>query len=220
MEQANTLLFLAINAGSHPPAVLLATALFLATWLVPLAVLLFVTLWIRKPAQDRGALITATLTMLMGLAANQAIGLIYFHARPFMIGLGHQYLPHPPDNSFPSDHVTFLWSLGFALAARGALRAWAAALVAAGIAVAWARIYVGVHFPFDMAGSLVVASVVTQLAKVIQRWVEPWLLPLSLKLYEGMISLCHLPPVLFPRQPALVLMRPHERSGIWQCDRD
>jgi membrane-associated phospholipid phosphatase len=51
----------------------------------------------------------------LGLSIDQLIGMLYSHPRPIMIGLGHQYLPHPVDNSFPSDHATFMWSLGFAL---------------------------------------------------------------------------------------------------------
>jgi undecaprenyl-diphosphatase len=213
MEHVNEQLFLAINAGAHPPGFVLLIALFLASWLVPLTILAFVLLWIRKAAPDRAALITATITMLIGLGVNQLIGLVYFHPRPFMIGLGHQYLPHPPDNSFPSDHATFLWSLGFALLALGALRAWAILLVAAGIAIAWARVYVGVHFPFDMAGSLIVALLVSRLAMFIHRLVLSWMAPLCLGLYENGIRLCRLPPALFPRHAAPIPLRQRERTG-------
>lgn len=209
MEHLNDLLFLFINAGAHPPQLLLSAALFLATWLVPLAILVFVLLWIRKFGSDRIALIAATITTLIALGVNQIIGRFYFHPRPFMIGLGHQYLPHPPDNSFPSDHATFLWSLGFALLALGALRAWAVLLVAAGLAVAWARVYVGVHFPFDMAGSLIIALVVSRFALLIRRLIQPWAAPFCVGLYESGIRLCRLPPLLFPRDvaPALVQQR-------------
>lgn len=218
MEHVNDLFFLAINAGPHPSGLLLATARLFANWLVPLGALLFVLLWIRTPGPERGVLVTATLTMLIGLAANQAIGIVYFHPRPFMIGLGHQYLVHPPDNSFPSDHATFLWSLGFALLALGVLRAWTVLLLVAGLGVAWARIYVGVHFPLDMAGSLLVALAVTRFAKALHGWVQPWLLPSCVRLYEALIRLCRLPPLLFPRQamPAVVhrrRMNPNWRPG-------
>jgi undecaprenyl-diphosphatase len=210
MEHANDTLFLAINAGSHPPGFLLLMALFLANWLVPLTILLFVLLWIRKPDRERAALITATLTMLIGLAVNQIIGMVYFHPRPFMVGLGHQYLPHPADNSFPSDHATFMWSLGFGLLALGMLRGWAVTLIAGGIAVAWARIYVGVHFPFDMAGSLLVALTVTGFARLIHRLVRRWLAPPCVRLYENAIRLFRLPPLLFPQQPTPVPLQRHE----------
>ena len=202
MDQLNDHLFLLINAGAHPPGLVLYAALFLAGWLVPLAVVLFVSLWIRGRARDRGSLLAATLTMLLAISANQVAGLLYFHARPFMIGLGHQYLAHPPDNSFPSDHATFLWSLGFSLVALGVLRRWAVLLVAGGVAVAWARVYVGVHFPLDMAGSLVVALAVTRLAGRIDRVTRRWLLLPCLTLYEATIALFRLPSWLFPRQPA------------------
>ena len=199
MEQLNDRFFLAINAGAHAPAITVAIAVFLANWLVPLTVLLFAVLWVRKDERSRGELLSATLIMLLGLGVNQLLGMLYFHPRPFMIGLGHQYLPHPVDNSFPSDHATFMWSLGFALLMLGGLRAWALGLIAGGLAVAWARIYVGVHFPFDMAGSLLVALAVCTFARPLHRQVRRHLLPLCNRLYEQLIRLIHLPPTLFPR---------------------
>lgn len=202
MDQLNDHLFFLINASAHPPGLVLVGPLFLARWLVPLAVMLFVSLWVRGRTRDRGGLLAATLTMLLAISANQLAGLAYFHPRPFMIGLGHQYLAHPPDNSFPSDHATFLWSLGFSLLALGVLRRWAVLLVAGGVAVAWARVYVGVHFPLDMAGSLAVALAVTRLVGWIDRATRRSLLLPCLALYEATIALFRLPPWLFPRQPA------------------
>lgn len=199
MEHLNEQFFLAVNAGAHPPAVVLAAALFLANWLVPLAVLLFVALWVRKPADERSFLIVATAVMLIGLGINQVIGTFYFHPRPFMIGLGHQDLPHPPSNSFPSDHATFLWSLGFALLALGHLRRWGVTLALAGLAVAWARVYVGVHFPLDMLGSLTVSLGVATLARPLVGPIRRWALPPCNLLYGRLIDGLRLPPVIFPR---------------------
>lgn len=200
MNHLNDRIFLLINAGAHPPALLLDLALFLANWLVPAGAALFIFLWIRTSLEGRSALIVATMTMLTGLVVNQFIGLVYFHPRPFMMGLGYQYIPHPPDNSFPSDHATFLWSLGLALAALGAFRRWAIVFTISGIAVAWARIYVGVHFPFDMVGSLGVSLTVKRFTGLIKRPVQRWLYPVCVELYEILLKFLHLPPVLFPRQ--------------------
>lgn len=199
MTHFNVELFLAINASAHPPAILLAAGRFMAAWLVFLTMLLFVILWIRKPANERGALIVATLVALIGLGVNQLIGVFYFHPRPFMIGLGHQYLAHPPDNSFPSDHATFVWSLGFALLAMGRLRRWGIALTLAGFAVAWARIYVGVHFPFDMFGSLIVSLAVAGLARPLVRPTERWALLWCNRFYRRLADALRLPSSLFPR---------------------
>jgi undecaprenyl-diphosphatase len=75
-----------------------------------------------------------------------------------MIGLGHTFLPHAPDSSFPSDHVTVLSGVALTLLLGGARRL-GGLTVLAGAAVSWARVFLGVHFPLDMFGALVVACV-------------------------------------------------------------
>lgn len=204
MEAINRALFLAINAGAHPPAAILFAARALAQGLVPVAVLQFLFAWVRGDRTRRGALLTATLAMLVGLGVNELIGLVYFHPRPFMIGLGHQYLAHPPDNSFPSDHGTFLWSLGFGLLAAGGAAALGTWLVLAGFAVAWARVYLGVHFPFDMAGAFLVALAMAALVRALHGTVRRIALPPCLFLYETGLRASHLPARLFPRAAAPV----------------
>lgn len=200
MNSLNERVFLLLNAGAHPPPALLDFGLFCAEWLVPLTVLLFVLLWVRRPDPERrGALITATAVMLIGLGVNQILGALYFHPRPFMIGLGHQYLAHPADNSFPSDHGTLMWSLGLALLALGELRRWGLGLVLGGFAVAWGRIYVGVHFPLDMLGSFCVALAVSLLARPLHLPVMRWLQPFFNALYRRLVDALHLPPKGFPR---------------------
>lgn len=149
--------------------------------------------------------------MVLGLIANSVIGALYFHPRPFMIGLGHQYLAHRPDGSFPSDHATFLWCLGFALVALDAFRAWAVVVLAMGLAVAWARVYLGVHFPFDMGGSLIVSLALSFLAPAIERRIRVTLLPASVTAYECVLGVAHLPPALFPREPRLPSPRAFRR---------
>lgn len=195
----NDALFLAINAGSNPPPVVLELARLIAVWAVPAAIVLFLALWVRGTTETRGALIAATLVMVLGLIINFLIGLAWFHPRPFMEGLGRQYLAHAPDSSFPSDHATFLWSLGFALIFLGRLRLWASLLLAAGLAVAWARVYLGVHFPFDMLGSLIVSLLVCSSARPLESAIGGRILPLAQDLYNATITACRLPSSLFPR---------------------
>lgn len=195
----NDSLFLAINAGPHPPTLVLAFARLIAVWAVPAAVAAFVVLWIRVRPERRGSLITATVVMVLGLVLNFLIGHVYFHPRPFMLGLGRQYLPHAPDSSFPSDHATFLWSLGFALIALGGWRVLAAWLLAGGLGVAWARVYLGVHFPFDMLGALIVSLIVTCAARRLYEPVRRLVLPPCNRGYETLITVWRLPPVIFPR---------------------
>ncbi|MGO4330432.1 phosphatase PAP2 family protein, partial [Cupriavidus sp. M-11] len=103
-----------------------------------------------------GALAAAAL----GAVCAAALGALLPMPRPFMAGIGHTYLAHAADASFPSDHVTLLATLGFVLVrARSAgLRVSGAGLLAAAAATGWARVYLGVHFPLDIAGAFALAA--------------------------------------------------------------
>ncbi len=163
MEKMNQALFLMLNAPEHPPALLLAVAQGLAEWLVWLVPLMLTLGWLRGDEKLRKLMLGATLSGLAGLLINQVIGLFWQHPRPFMVGLGHTFLAHAPDSSFPSDHLTLLWAVAFSLLVHERSRPAGLLLAFLGLPVAWARIYLGVHFPLDMAGAALVALTSSQL---------------------------------------------------------
>jgi undecaprenyl-diphosphatase len=158
IEAFNRILFLQINAGESTPAWLIRGAVVIADDLIYLVPLLLIGMWLWGDSRHRNQAIKACLVALLALGANQLIGLAYTHPRPFMIGLGHTWTYHAPDSSFPSDHVTILTSIGLTLLFGGTFRL-AAAVLMLGLAVAWARVFVGVHFPLDMIGAVAVACV-------------------------------------------------------------
>jgi undecaprenyl-diphosphatase len=99
----------------------------------------------------------ALVVAMIGVGLNQLIGVFWEHPRPFMVGLGHTWISHAPDSSFPSDHMTVLASVGLSMIFDGAL--WLGLLtMSCAIGVAWARVFLGVHFPLDMVGSMIVAA--------------------------------------------------------------
>jgi undecaprenyl-diphosphatase len=164
MENLNHALFLMLNAPEHPSALLLTIATFFAEyaiWVVPAVIAIG---WLGGGERTRKVLLEATASGLAGLLISQVIGMVWQHPRPFMIGLGHTLLPHVADASFPSDHLTLLWAVAFSLLMHRSPRAAGAALALLGLPVAWARIYLGVHFPFDMVGAVLVAMLSAWLA--------------------------------------------------------
>ena len=174
MEELNEALFLLVNASEHPNTVLLAVAKLFADyaiWLVPLAL---VVGWLRGGERTRKLMLEATTAGLAGLMMNQVIGLVWQHPRPFMIGLGHTFIPHVADSSFPSDHLTLLWAVSFSFLMHQRPRSAGAVLALLGLPMAWARIYLGVHFPLDMVGAATVAALSAWLCLREERWfVEP-----------------------------------------------
>ena len=174
MESLNQTLFLWLNAPEHPSALALRLAVFLAERLIWAAPLVTGIGWLRGSEGTRKAMLVATASGLLGLLINQAIGLAWMHPRPFMIGLGHTLLPHAADSSFPSDHLTLWWAVAFSLSLQRGHRSTGVVLALLGLPIAWARIYLGVHFPFDMLGAGAVAVLCAWLTLREARWyLEP-----------------------------------------------
>ncbi|HSU04217.1 MAG TPA: phosphatase PAP2 family protein, partial [Acetobacteraceae bacterium] len=69
-----------------------------------------------------------------------------------------------------------------------------------GLGVAWARVFLGVHFPDDMAASALVAIACGCLAGVAQPVVRLRVLPVVEGAYETSLRLLRLPPALIPRR--------------------
>ena len=160
MENLNLRWFSLVNApvGLSHTAIFAATAL--AEWVIFLVPLSLLWLWLRSEPHAREATIRACMAAILGLLINQAIGLLWFHPRPFMAGIGQNYLVHVADSSFPSDHVTIMTAVGVTLlkSAPRAVRQWGMKLLATVPVVGWARVFLGVHYPFDILGAIVIGT--------------------------------------------------------------
>lgn len=158
LEALNQSLFISINARPDTPAGLIHLAQLVATvplFLLPLALL---WLWCRGDFVTRNALLRALLVMATGLALAQAIGLLWPTPRPFVMGLGHAWLTHAANASFPSDHMTLFAGAALSLLCDGVILA-GSLLAVIGILVGLARVYLGIHFPLDLLGGCAVAAI-------------------------------------------------------------
>jgi undecaprenyl-diphosphatase len=163
LESLNRHLFLLINAGGDAATGTIVFAGFWAQWLIWAVPAGLVLAWLRAESRTRQSLMLVALSGVVGLLINQLISLMWYHPRPFEIGLGHTYLAHAADSSFPSDHLTLYWSVTIAwLRLRGGKWAWG--MVWLGLPLAWARIYLGVHYPLDMVGAALVSVGSAQVA--------------------------------------------------------
>jgi undecaprenyl-diphosphatase len=154
----NIFLFDRINASASTPHWQIAAALLIAQWVIWAIPIGLVVAWVRGDGAARVGLLEIALAVFIALGFGQVITHLWPEPRPFMLHLGTQFLPHDPDPGMPSDHVTVFWSLACAALATRRFRACAFPLFAMGLLVGWSRVFLGVHFPFDVLGALPVAA--------------------------------------------------------------
>lgn len=173
-------------AGTRP--VLDHMMIFLASeaiWIVPVFLLY---LWFKKPKSDetqKNALVILT-SILISLGLAWTINSVYFHPRPFAVGLGQILIHRPSDPSFPSDHTTILSAIAFALFYLEEYRTGIVFLAFSSL-VGFARVFCGVHFPFDILGGYFVGFLGSTLTWKFRKKLE-LVLTWILNLYDQLMS--------------------------------
>ena len=151
----------------HGPAALYATyGVVLFAALVVLGVLL----GRRRGPRALAASLWAGLGVLLAVAVNQPVIALVAHPRPFTVDPAVLTLvSRSADPSFPSDHATMAGAaaVGLWLVSR---RLGVVATVLA-VVMAATRVYVGVHYPFDVLAGLVLGGLVSLLGWLLVRGV-------------------------------------------------
>ena len=156
---SNVHLFELLNAPPGLDATHLWIATAIARWLIFAVPALLLVAWIRADRVARHDLLIMLLAVGIGLGLAQVVAHVWPQPRPFALHLGTQYLEHANDPGLPSDHATVFWTLAFAAWGTRRYAVWAFPLLAAGLIVGWSRVYLGVHFPFDVLAAFPVAIV-------------------------------------------------------------
>src|SRR5690606_7355005 len=97
------------------------------------------------------------------------------------LGLSPAYIAHGARGSLPSAHASVMFAIALVLLLRPSLRDLGVAMALAAVLTGWARVYVGIHFPFDIVAGLLLTVPVVSLFWVIQnallryrRWMIDW----------------------------------------------
>jgi undecaprenyl-diphosphatase len=188
LETLNQAVFLRLNADLTTAAWKLNFAAAAADDLIYLIPLILVGLWCWGNESQRAVALKACVVTLVALGINQLLAIGWPHPRPLMMGLGHTFIAHAADSSFPSDHATVFAAIGLTLAFANirSVAGWATLLL--GVCVAWARIYLGVHFPLDMVGAVVVVSVVWLVIQPVWHRFGGWLTTQTVDIYRTLLA--------------------------------
>ncbi len=173
MESFNQAFFLALNADPDTPLWAIDLGRLIAKRVILIIPFLLTAMWLWGYGSHRSAALRALVTTAIALGINHALGLVMPIDRPFVVGLGHTYLAHAPTPSFPSNHLTIFMCVALCTL-RPKRIGTGITLIIVGMVVAWSRIFVGVHYPLDMAGAIATAFLAYGLLTPLwKRWGQP-----------------------------------------------
>ncbi len=169
LEHLNQSLFLLINADPASPAWRIQAGMFIANRLILLVPATLAGLWLWGGQLQRGLVLKALAGIGVALFISYLCGALWPHPRPFAIGLGHAFFPHKATSSFPSNHTIIIATLAFTLLFDRRWAGWGWAALALAAVVGLSRVYLGVHFPLDIAGGLLLAPLAAALVVPVWR---------------------------------------------------
>ncbi|MFT4020569.1 MAG: phosphatase PAP2 family protein [Acinetobacter sp.] len=139
-------------------------ALFSSHYLTKIIAVILLALAIFK-SRYRILFVKALILTLLTSVISYILDHTLHFPRPFALGLGDNHIDHSNSSSFPSSHMMVISTIAFAyLFSSQKNIGWV--LLCAAFAIGWSRIYLGVHFPYDIFGSFIIALVVNYLVHI------------------------------------------------------
>lgn len=141
-----------------------------ATWLIYVAFAITATLVVLALYRRRvRPVLELGVTLAVAFVAATAVAHLSAQVRPFQTHQVHQLIPHEPGLSLPSDHATAAFALAFGV---GLFlhRRWGLLLLLAALVVGVSRIWVGVHYPGDIAVAVAIAGLAAAEVGLWSRW--------------------------------------------------
>ena len=162
-------------AGSHPllDHLMTGVAQIAAPLFAAGVALWFLLGWRGDRRRERIGAIAAAVAAAAALLVNQVLGHVWDRPRPFVAhpGTVHLLVVHSTDSSFPSDHAAAAFAIGLVLIAMHRRIGMLALLFA--LLMSYARVYVGDHYPGDVAAGAAVGLLAGTVAIA---WVRPLLI--------------------------------------------
>lgn len=189
LDILNHALFLSINADPATATWQIQAALLLANRLILLVPGALVAMWLWGGQAQRSLALKVLTSIGAALFISYLCGALWPQPRPFVLGLGHAFFPHKATSSFPSNHTIIIATFAFALILDRRWAGWGWAALLAAVVVGTSRVYLGVHFPLDIAGGLILAPVAAAATAAVWNRVGAPLTLAAQALYRKLLAL-------------------------------
>lgn len=167
-SQFNIDIFQAINDLGKQYSFLNSTMVFLAEYMVYILALIILAYWFTGARKSRVMVIQAMIAFVIAEVIGKIAGKFHLNYQPFAaLPDVNKLIDHTVNNSFPSDHTILFFSICFSFWLVRKKTGWLWLILA--FCVAISRIWVGVHYPFDVA----VGALIGCISAVFSYWLVP-----------------------------------------------
>lgn len=187
LENLNLQLFHAINAPLTASSLDQYFGIFIANDTLYLLIIGLIMAWFLGRYSTKALVLKAIITTIIALLIGYVVSLVFPHPRPFVIDAGQTLITHAATASFPSNHMLIFSSIALCYLFSKQIKLGIALLILA-IMVAWARIYVGVHFPFDMLGAVAIAILTNLMIKQLWPRYQQQIMDIALNIYHYLFA--------------------------------
>ena len=141
---------------------------FSANYLILIALILIFILPFTKGVTEKKALILILLAFGIGFILIKTIGIFINEPRPFMTYAIKPLINHAADDSFPSDHTIIMTIIAASYSYYRSKYStfFIIFLFLTGIA----RVYVGVHYPLDIVGGIILGIIAVWIASKLKKY--------------------------------------------------
>ncbi|WP_039759866.1 undecaprenyl-diphosphatase [Bartonella queenslandensis] len=160
LNQIDVTLFKMLVGNHQSWSIFVLLSIFCAKFLIYIIPLHLCVLWFCGGEKERCVVLSICISTCIALFIGYLISLFYFHPRPFVVGLTIPLIKHRATASFPSNHALTIASYTasfYFYQYKGTVRFAVVFLCL----ICWARIFVGVHYPFDILAGIILGSLIS-----------------------------------------------------------
>lgn len=191
IQNLNLYLFHIFNVPENASNFMMSYATFIAHDLIYILFIMFILAWFIGNNKIKKNILKAFIFTTITLFISELLSYVLNTPRPFVMDVGETILVHAPTGSFPSNHMSIFSGLAFSYYF-SSQRQFGKLLIAVAWLVAWARVYVGVHFPIDMFGAFFIAFVVNisglKLWNIYKNRLMAWVMIVHRKVFSFFIN--------------------------------